>query len=181
MQPNTTAGITYNIGQDSSNELNSIQTTMAFNPQPTNAYISQPTNNPEITKSNIKIPSNTESNTESNTTNKILDHPPFYDDTVIHKCRADAIYNSTKITQAQKLAESEAELYPETTFFGQTQPETTLSNKKSSSIFQKYKILFIILIVLVILLIIGIVVYKFILNKKTSNNNSNFNSNSNSK
>jgi ankyrin repeat protein len=179
--PNTTAGVTYNIGQDSSNELNSIQTTMAFNPQPTNAYISQPTNNPAIITTNTKL--NTESNTESNTTNKILDHPPMYDDTVIHKCRTDAIYNSTKITQAQKLAESETEteLYPETTFFGQIKTETTLSNTKSSSIFQKYKILFIILIVLVILLVIGIIVYKFILNKNTSISNSNSNSNSNSK
>jgi ankyrin repeat protein len=171
--PKTTAGVTYNIGQDSSNELNSIQTTMAFNPQPTNAYISQPTNNPAITTSSIQKP--------SDTVNKPLDHPPMYDDTIIHKCKTDAIYNSTKITQAQLYNETN----PQTTFFSQTQSadsnqtETTIANISSSSVFQKYKILFIILIVLVILLIIGIVVYKVISNRKTSNNN--FNSNSNSK
>ena len=181
--PKTTAGITYNIGQESSNELNSIQTTMAFNPQPTNAYISQPTNNPAITTSSIPNPSNP-SNTQNtpNPSNTILEHPPMYDDTIIHKCQSDAIYNSTKITQAQELLYNETN--PQTTLFSQTQ--TTLANISSSSVFQKYKIIFIILIVLVILLIIGIVVYKFISNRKKSNNNSsnsnsNRNSNSNSK
>ena len=157
--PTTTAGITYNLGQESSNILNSTQTIMAFNPQPTNLPITQPTNNPAITSLINSASANTPSATPKTPpppSPQILDHPPDYDDTVIHKYQSDAISNSTQITKSQT-----------------TQPQTTLGNISASSVFEKYKTVFIILFVIIGLLILGILGYIFILNKNKASSNSN--------
>jgi ankyrin repeat protein len=150
--PNTTAGITYNLGQESSNELNSTQTIMAFNPQPTNLPITQPTNNPAITSliNSASPPS------PPSPPSPTLDHPPDYDDSVIRKYQSDAISNSTQITKSQT-----------------TQPQTTLGSISASSVFEKYQTVFIILFVIIGLLILGIIGYKFMLNRNTSISNSN--------
>ena len=161
MAPTTTAGITYNIGQESSNVLNSTQTVMAFNPQPT-TILNSPSVGPSVAPS-------VEPNVEPVsipliTTNPSLEHPPAYDDTVIQKCKSDAIYNSIKITEAQ------------TTNAQTTQPQTTLGSISASSVFEKYKTLFIILIVLIVIMIIaisGFYVHKYMLNRKTAIGNSN--------
>ena len=168
LNPATTAGITYNIGQESSNELNSTQAIMGFNPQPTNSYASQPTNNPAINPVINPVitvfPDTISSQTpsiQSTQSIKGLDHPPNYDDTIIQKCQKDAIYNTTKITQAQ------------TADLQTTQPQTTNSSISISSVFDQYKTLFIVLIILVVLLIIGIYVHKYMMNRNSSINNSN--------
>ena len=182
--PNTTAGITYNIGQESSNVLNSTQTIMAFNPQPTNIPISQPTNNPAITLSNVNNPNKTKS---------ILDHPQTYDenDTELRKCKSDALNNTIKITIAQTTnaqttnaqttntqttnAQRNAQTTnPQTTISQSTKPSTTLSNIKAvTSVFETYKTAFIVLFVLLGLIFFGIISYIFISNKNASGKNSN--------
>ena len=143
-----TTGITYNIGQESTNILNSIETSLGFNPQPT-SYNSNVTNSnvTNITSSNIpssNIPSIT-INTNINS-----EHPPMYDDTVLHKCKQDAIRNSEKIVN---------------TTIAQTQPQTTMASITIYSIIDTYKIPLIIVSIIVILLIIGIII-----NKVMSNN-----------
>jgi hypothetical protein len=146
---------------------------MAFNPQPTNIYISQPTNNPAIASlstpnnATVNIPSDT---SDTNDTNTYLDHPPNYDDTIIQKCKSDAIYNSTKITQAQTTQYNAAS---QTTQYNTTQPQTTLGSISVSSVFQKYQTIFIILFIIIGLSILSILGYIFIINRKTSINNSN--------
>jgi hypothetical protein len=163
--PQTTAGVTYNLGQESSNVLNSTETIMAFNPQPTNLYISQPTNkinSPSVTSNSKSL---------STPTDPVLEHPPTYDDSVIKKCKTDAIYNSIKITEAQ-ITQAQITQRQEKT----TNPQTTLGSISVSSVFKKYKTLFIVLFVLVgiiFLVIIGFYVYKYMLNRKTAIGNSN--------
>jgi hypothetical protein len=153
--PNTTVGITYNLGQESSNELNCSKPMKGFNPQPTR--------NPAITSLINSSPTNIQSDTSktppppstpptpSTPSTQTLDHPPDYDDSVIHKYQSDAISNSTQITKSQT-----------------TQPQTTLGNISASSLFEKYKTVFIILFVIIGLLILGILGYIFILNRNTS-------------
>jgi len=142
-----TTGITYNIGQESTNMLDSIETSLGFNPQPTKSSIS-----PNITVSNIinspkPKPTSTSSSEE---------HPPMFDDDddVLHKCKKDAIRNSIKITEAQT-----------------TQPQTTQANLTISNVFNKYKIPLIIIIIFIVLLIIGIIVNYFMSRNNNSLNN----------
>ena len=125
-----TTGITYNIGQESTNMLDSTETSLEFNPQPTKASV-QIHNIPNVTISS--------SNSD--------EHPPMYDNEVLHKCKSDAIRNSSKLVN--------------TTFVNTTQPQTTMANITLSSVFQTYKLPLIMLIILIVLLIIGIIVNNF--------------------
>ena len=90
-----TTGITYNIGSDSTNQMGSEATaTTGFNPKPT----------PAITMS--MTPNNTEQQSNAQpvtaqvpTVVKVQEHPNMIeeDDTVVRKCRKDAINNATRI------------------------------------------------------------------------------------
>ena len=136
-----TTGITYNLGTTSTNTLDAIETTLGFNPQPTNLTINNKTNN----KTN-DLPNSSKATRQSQikdtTQSTSLDHPPQFDeyDDFVHKCQKDAISNSQTIKK--------------------TIPQTTLAEITQSTI-ETYKIPLIILSVFIILLIIGIVIYKF--------------------
>ena len=153
-----TTGITYNIGQESTNMLDSIETSLGFNPQPTQAIINtkEPatpatpkSNIPEITINQLDDSSDNSSN---NSSNNSPDHPPMFndDDESLHKCKQDAIRNSIKITEAQT-----------------TQPQTTKGNITLSGVIDKYKTPLIILIVVIVLLII-IIGYQYMKNRSLS-------------
>ena len=158
--PNTTAnnipkstGITYNIGQESTNILDSIESSLGFNPQPTK------TQQQEKQKSTIEVVYNTipriipnlpKTPTYPNLTSKSesnnSDHPPMYDNEVLHKCKEDAIRNTIKINTTK----------PQT-----THPQTTIASITASSVYQKYKLPLIIISILFVLTILGIIVNKF--------------------
>ena len=136
-----TTGITYNIGQESTNLLDSVESSLGFNPKPTQPS-SQITNTiPSIipnlpntpTVPNLTVPSSSE-------------HPPTFDDDddVLRKCKTDAIRNSTKITNALT-----------------TMPQTTMGNITIQSVYDKYKIPLLIIGIIIILLIIAIIVNKY--------------------
>ena len=157
--PNTipqTTGITYNIGQESSNMLDSIETSLGFNPKPTKNSIQEPkitvsSPPPSSPPSPPSLPSITKPNI-TNSMNKSDEHPPMYDNEVLHKCKKDAIRNSIKIVK--------------TTIAQTTQPQTTLANITISSVFEKYKLPLIIISIVIVLLIIGIIVSKYIGNNE---------------
>ena len=141
-----TTGITYNIGEISTNELTPTTPTSGFNPQPTKAStnnkitnkitneITNETTNQINTMPDITIQSNVSQQQEDNKTGS-EEHPPLFDeyDDFVHKCQKDAIRNSEKIVETQT-----------------TIPQTFTD---------KYKIPLIILSVFIVLLIIGIVLY----------------------
>ena len=133
----TNTGITYNIGQESTNVIDTTGDTKGFNPQPTKPSIQV---NDSI--SNIMPEDPPPKKTNSS------EHPPTFDDydNELQKCKRDAIINSTKITLAAQ----------------NTTPQTTNGNITIISVFKTYKTQFIILLVIVILLIFGIIYNKFI-------------------
>jgi len=140
-------GITYNIGQESTNIVNNNENTQGFNPQPTKL-----SNIPVIIQNDIleDIP-----NTIIEKKNISTDHPHIFnddDDEIIHKCKTDAIINSTKITNALTTSNTIQQI---------TNPQTTNGNISVSSLIQKYKTQFIILIVIIVLLVVGVIVYNF--------------------
>lgn len=137
-----TTGITYNIGQESTNLLDSVESSLGFNPKPTQPS-SQVTNTiPSIipnlpntpTVPNLTLPSSSS------------EHPPTFgdDDDVLRKCKTDAIRNSTKITNALT-----------------TMPQTTMGNITIQSVYDKYKIPLLIIGITIILLIIAIIINKY--------------------
>ena len=152
-----TTGITYNIGQESSNILDSVENIMGFNPQPTFSNPSLPINNPNII-ANLQTPSIADISSSTSippiiSTDISLNHPPTFeeDDTVLRKCKSDAISNSINITQAQT-----------------TTPQTTVGNISVIYVFQRFKTEFIILFCVILVLIIAIVINNFIINKNNS-------------
>ena len=163
-----TTGFTYNIGQESTNVLNSIEGSLGFNPQPTKASINTI---PNITIVGGSIPesmptSMPKKNPITTYSNKTAtDHPPMFDDEVIHKCKTDAIRNSTKITEAQINTSSTFPSFPSSTF-----PNVTQGTFESITIYidtyKKYIIGFLILIVL----LIGYLIYKNYSNNNATNN-----------
>ena len=140
-----TTGITYNIGQESSNLLNSVEASLGFNPQPTKSSIQTDITIPKIIPiiPNITVPSSI---------NNSNDHPPTFDDEVLHKCKADAIRNSTTITNAQ--------IY--------TFPQTTLASITIENVTEKYKLPILIIGILIVLLLIGIIVDKYVSGNNSS-------------
>jgi hypothetical protein len=140
-----TTGMTYNIGEISSNEITPTNPNSGFNPQPTKASVSVSENNitkptpvPEI---NISTPTQSSTPSQVDTTiTKSAEHPPLFDeyDDFVHKCQKDAIRNSEKIQK--------------------TIPQTTQATINSFT--EKYKIPLIILSVFIIVfLIVGIIIY----------------------
>lgn len=141
-----TTGITYNIGQESSNLLNSIETSLGFNPKPTIA-------NSQVINTKADVITDVIADVIPTPSISSNDHPPTFDENndVLHKCKADAIRNSTKITIAQS-KKQELQL--------QTQPQTTLSNITIQSVTEKYKTPLIIISSLFALLLIGLIINK---------------------
>jgi len=154
-----TTGITYSLGQESSNALDDIETKLGFNPKPTVQTVVEPTfqsyiDPPRPTKNNISnSDSNSDSNSNSNSNSNSL-HPPVLDQDVIQKCQRDAINNATKISIANTIAN--------------TVPQTTQSSilSNASSIISNYKIYIIASILSIIIIFIIYIIYK---NKFTAN------------
>jgi ankyrin repeat protein len=155
-------GITYNIGQESTNLLDSVGNSLGFNPQPTKPIkpIIEVNNSVSNNMSNSII--NIKPTIPSSTLDNSSEHPPTFndDDTVLKKCTQSAIRNSTNITQAQ-LSIKQTNLTIPT---NSQNSQITLGNITISSVYQKYKTQFIILFVVIILLIIGIIVNSFMSN-----------------
>jgi len=153
-----TTGITYNIGEISTNEITNTNSNSnsGFNPQPTKASVNNATNSNTITNNNKSSEINTETISapsapsptlrQLETTNKTTsDHPPLFDeyDDFVHKCQKDAIRNSEKIAEIQT-----------------TIPQITqITQATINSFTDKYKIPLISLSVFIIVLIIGIIIY----------------------
>ena len=109
-----TTGITYNIGATSSNDINANPSiTQGFNPQPTQK---------------ISIPAK---DIVSNASPVITDsitmdtHPAIFDESVVQKCKTDAIKNSNKITEAMTTT---ANTTPQTTFMSKDISSSGISN-----------------------------------------------------
>ena len=165
IQNNTpqSTGITYTIGQESTNVLDSNENKLGFNPQPTKP-INQ-SNNSIPNTSNITVPHNILPNITipSQILNSSSEHPPIFDDdddddTVLQKCTQSAIRNSTIITQATQTTTAQI-----------TTPQTTVGSITISSVYQKYKTYFIILFIIIGLLISIIIYNKFMSTSKDSN------------
>jgi len=132
-----TAGITYNIGQTSSNILDKIENELGFNPQPTNSVMMNSSGSINQSKQQA-IGQNPSSSPTQKEVAQPPDHPPMFDeyDDVVHKCKTDAINNSTKITNAK--------------------PQT---NQGFLDFIIKYKVFFIVLFIFIVLVLIGVIVY----------------------
>jgi len=131
-----TTGITYVIGQPTTNDVGvSNQKPPVFNPQPTQSIMSS------IPESAVIPPAATSSSASSSSISSA--HPPMYDDEVIHKCKTDAIRNSTKITEAQL-----------------TIPQITKPTSSLSSFFSKYQTYIIIIVIFIIILFALIMLIK---------------------
>ena len=156
-----TTGITYNIGEISTNEITNknSNSNSGFNPQPTKASVNNATHSNTITNNNKSSEINTKTISaplapsapsptlrQLETTNKTTsDHPPLFDeyDDFVHKCQKDAIRNSEKIAEIQT-----------------TIPQITKATQATINSFtDKYKIPLIIVSVFIIILIIGIIIY----------------------
>ena len=129
-----TTGITYNIGETSTNMIDGIEGKLGFNPQPTKHV--QPK---EAIQSSNKSSGSISSINETPT---YTEHPSMFDDydDVVHKCKKDAISNSINLQN--------------------TKPQTTLAPTKESFL-KKYKIPMIVFGVVILLIIIGIIIYHF--------------------
>jgi ankyrin repeat protein len=112
-----TTGITYNIGENASNLLSDIKTSIGFSPKPTQTHSVTPsaTQNLEtsITQENVElnIPTNNIS------IEQVPEHPPEYDeeDDFIHKCKKDAIDNTINITKPNTIETNTIETNTTTT------------------------------------------------------------------
>ena len=91
-EPKTT-GISYNLGEASTNLLGAIEGSLGFNPQPTTQSNKTGTDTKSDTKTDTKP--DTSANMEAPVSE---DHPPMFDDgdEVVYKCKIDAIKNSEK-------------------------------------------------------------------------------------
>jgi len=147
-----TTGITYNIGQESTNLLDSVESSLGFNPKPTQTSKQVISNTIPNTIPSIipNLPNTPNTPIDPNSTIKSSsssEHPPTFgeDDDILRKCKKDAIRNSTKITIAKT-----------------TQPQTTMGNITLQSVYDKYKTPLLFIGITIILLIIGIIVNKFV-------------------
>ena len=130
-----TTGITYTIGQDSTNTIGQDSTNTIASSSIATSVNTVPLVTPNVASLNT-IPF---------ATSIVAKHPPLYDDEVLHKCQADAILNSTKITKSNTTI-------PNTTAY-------TLTNS-ASIVARKYSTELIVIFSIIIALLIGISVYK---------------------
>ena len=150
-----TTGITYNIGETSTNTIDTSDIINGlehgFNPQPTQSIINNKTNIKTLNQPNIQsnISSQLSPEEELLKSSSTLDsHPPLFNDydDIVHKCKKDATLNSQKIQT--------------------TIPQTTMA-QTIQSFTDKYKIPIIIFTIIILLLIIGLIYYNFNNKNKT--------------
>lgn len=153
-----TTGITYNLGSSSSNIISSLENGLGLG----SSSSSQPLGTqPLASTSNITEPVATAThNTTPNITKKIVaEHPSILeeDNTVVHKCRRDAINNATKIanTTMPLLQQS---LQQSLQDFATTTTSGVINNGGSVRNFlETYKIPIIILVVVIVLLLVYVI------------------------
>ena len=150
-----TTGITYNIGETSTNLVGNTSgaandttknTTSGFNPQPTQSIINNKSSVKVLAQPNVQanIPKQLSPKEEllalSSASETSDLHPSMFNDydEIVHKCKKDATLNSQKI---------------------QT-PQTTMA-QTIQTFTDKYKIPIIVFSVIILLLIIGIIGYHF--------------------
>jgi ankyrin repeat protein len=135
-----TAGITYNIGEATSNIFDKIGIDLGFDPKPTNAENVNNSNSNSINKSLEKESSDSSSQNKNKEVAPPPDHPPMFDesDDIVNKYKTDAINNSIKITTANTI------------------PQT---NQGFLDFIIKYKVFFIVLFIFIILVLIVVIVY----------------------
>ena len=148
-----TTGITYNLGSSSSNIISSIENRLGLG----SSSSKQPQASTSTSTSNITEPlptaiTNITPNITPNITKNIVaEHPSILeeDNTVVHKCRRDAINNATKIANStMPLLQQSLQDFATTTTSG------VINNGGSVSNFlQTYKIPIIILVVVIVLLL----------------------------
>ena len=158
-----TTGITYNIGETSTNSVDGNGVSFGFNPQPTQSIINNKSKLQTLDQPNIqdKIPiqlsqeekllASSSSLSELSATSQ--DHPSIFSDydEIVHKCKKDATRNS------QKIKSNLAKNYPITTMAQTIQSFT-----------DKYKKPMIVFGVIILLLIMGIIGYHFFYKKQTT-------------
>jgi hypothetical protein len=140
-----TTGITYNVGETSSNYIDEIENVIGFNPQPTKK-ISIPVSN----NARTVIPTQSTISIDSSITSE---HPAIFDEDVVQKCTTDAIRNSTKITEAMNTT---AMTIPQTTLMSDI-----LATDTSSAGISNTTIIIGIITLIIFLLIIGYLLYKY--------------------
>ena len=151
--PNT--GITYNIGESSTNLLNSVESGLGFNPKPTpqssqssqSSQASQASQSPNTTIAQTVATPTIAVNNPTTTRSQL--HPPNLDDEddFVHKCKIDAIKNSTSITESRTTQQSTT-----------TQPNDILSSIKQNTTL--YLVLTIVIsLIILVLIYLG---YKYI-------------------
>lgn len=144
-----TTGITYNIGSESTNEMvPNTPTSIGFNPKPT----------PAITMRMIH--SNTDQQLNAQpvtaqvpTVGKVQEHPNMIeeDNTVVRKCRKDAINNSTRMMATIT-----------TPLLGITSTMPLLENEKSIKGFMEIYMIPLGILALVVILILFYLIYSFV-------------------
>jgi ankyrin repeat protein len=145
-----TTGITYNIGETSSNSVDGNGVSSGFNPKPTQSIINDKSKLEQIEQPNIqsKIPKQLSLQEQLlASVTSLNSHPPMFNDydEIVHKCKKDATLNSQKIQTT----------LPQNTFPASTMAQTI------QSFTDKYKMPMIIFGVIILLLIIGIIGYHF--------------------
>ena len=140
-----TTGITYNIGETSTNSLDTNGLSSGFDPKPTQSIINNKSNLQLLKQPNIQsnIPKQLSPEAQLIASSSIPDsHPPIFNDydEIFHKCKKDATLNSLKIKT--------------------TMPQTTMA-QTIQSFTDKYKIPMILFGVVILLLIMGIIGYYF--------------------
>ena len=155
-----TTGITYNLGSSSSNIISSIENRLGLGSSSGSQPLGtqpQASTSTSTSTSNITVPLPTATTnitpniTPNITKNIVAEHPSILeeDNTVVHKCRRDAINNATKIANStMPLLQQSLQDFATTTTSG------VINNGGSVSNFlQTYKIPIIILVVVIVLLL----------------------------
>ena len=157
-----TTGITYNLGQTSTNTVGNSNSSSSggFNPQPTNATI-----NSNVTKPTVNINSASASSLASSSASSVSStlkiHPPLFvdDDEVVRKCTRDAINNATKITMANKTI-MKATSNTITNASITNASTTTFANISGNTTMSNTTITILIILILLIVMFIGFIIYK---------------------
>ena len=145
-----TTGITYNIGETSSNIIGNFGSSLGFNPKSNKSIDKNPLPDENKTPPHVanKIDPKIDPKLDPNIMSS--EHPPDFakDGDFIHKCESDAINNSVKL------------IIPQTTFAQINMSDTI------RSFITKYKTLLIVLGIGLLLFIIGIIAYHYLYSRQ---------------
>lgn len=144
-----TIGITYDLGSSSSNIISSVKNGLGVGTQPTETQGITSTGTSNITDP-VAIPSSSLNTPTPSILQSVTEHPSILeeDNTVVHKCRRDAINNATKIATTMPLLQQSIQDFATTT-------TTSIINNSSSpsNFLETYKIPIIILVSIIVLLL----------------------------